>query len=825
MPHLLSDYPRAAAGHHELFDAEGRVRPHWQALLKPLQRCTLEQLQQRQALLNRQIRENGVTYNVYADPDGADRPWQLDLLPHLIPADEWQPLAAAVAQRARLLNALLADIYGEQRLIAEGLLPADLVFGHPHYLWPCQGITPPGGTWLHLYAVDLVRGSDGRWWATADRTQAPTGAGYALENRSLISRAYPELYRDLRVQHLAGYFRTLQETLARQAPAPPGETPLVVLLTPGRFHSSYFEHLFLARQLGYPLVEGSDLTVRDATVYLKTLGGLKRVHALLRRLDDEFCDSLELRSDSVQGVPGLLEAVRQGRVLVANALGSGVLESPGLPGFLPVICQQLLGESLQLPSIASWWCGEPPVFEQALQRLPELLIRGAFPSQRFTPQFGPQLDEAALAALGERLRQRPYAYVAQERPQLSLAPVWRAHDARLDAQPITMRVFAVAGPDGYRVMPGALTRTAADSANAPLSMAHGGVSKDTWVLGLRQTGEPWALLTRSLGVADIVRSDPYLPSRMVENLFWFGRYCERCEYSARLLRILIDRYVDDDDPRALYSALAVAQRLKLLPEPGARDSLAERLLRAVADSRWPFSLRSNLDNLHWAATSVRGKLSGENWQALLQLNRDVQALDGNADPGALLEFLDALLMALAAQSGFALDDMTRDDGWRFLMIGRRIERLQMLGESIAAFLDDLALYDSSALNWLLELGNSSITYRTRYLAAAQTIPVLDLLLIDEHNPHAVRFQLRMLQRSLEALKGLDELTAPAALKVLEQQLATFDLGRLEALQDSEAAQALAALLEQITTCAGQLSDQLGLRFFVHVDVSQQTQST
>ncbi|MCL7462525.1 circularly permuted type 2 ATP-grasp protein [Pseudomonas sp. NW5] len=825
MSHLLSDYPREAAGHHELFDAEGRIRTHWQALLAPLQRCTREQLQQRQALLNRQIRENGITYNVYADPDGADRPWQLDLLPQLIPAEEWEPLASAVAQRARLLNALLADIYGEQRLIAEGLLPADLVYGHNHYLWPCQGITPPGGTWLHVYAVDLVRGSDGRWWATADRTQAPTGAGYALENRHLIARAYPELYRDLRVQHLAGYFRTLQQTLAAQAPAAPGETPLVVLLTPGRFHPSYFEHLFLARQLGYPLVEGSDLTVRDASVYLKTLGGLKRVHAVLRRLDDEFCDSLELRSDSVLGVPGLLEAVRQGRVLVANALGSGVLESPGLPGFLPVICQQLLGEPLQLPSIASWWCGEPPVFEQALQRLPELVIRGTFPSQRFTPQFGPQLDKAELESLRERICQRPYAYVAHERPQLSLAPVWREGEGRLAARPITMRVFAVAGPDGYRVMPGALTRTAPETANAPLSMTHGGVSKDTWVLGPRQHGEPWTPLTRTLGAADIVRRDPYLPSRMVENLFWFGRYCERCEYSARLLRILIDRYVDDDDPRALYSALAVAQRLQLLPEAGERDTLGERLQRAVTDPQWGFSLRSNLDNLHWSATSVRGKLSGENWQALLQLNRDVQALDSGADPGELLAFLDALLMALAAQSGFALDDMTRDDGWRFLMIGRRIERLQMLSDSIVAFLDDLALYDASALNWLLELGNSSITYRTRYLAAAQAIPVLDLLLIDEYNPHAVRFQLRMLQRSLDALEDLDGITAPAALQALEQQLAAFDLGQLEAPQGTETALALATLLEEITACAGQLSDQLGLHFFVHVDASQQTQST
>ena len=357
MPDLLADYPHPSAAYHELLDAQGQVRPHWRRLLDQLQRSTPAQLQQRQATLARQIQENGVTYNVYADPEGADRPWELDLLPNLIPADEWQQIAAGVAQRAGLLNAVLADLYGPQQLLADGLLPSELVFGHDNFLWPCQGVQPPGGTFLHLYAVDLARAPDGRWWVTADRTQAPSGAGYALENRQILSRAFPELYRDLRVQYLAGFFRTLQDTLARQAPVDGGETPLVVLLTPGRFNESYFEHLYLARQLGYPLVEGSDLTVRDAKLYLKTLAGLRRVHAVLRRLDDDYCDPLELRTDSALGVPGLLEAVRQGNVLVANALGSGVLESPGLPGFLPAIAEKLLREELLLPSIASWWCG------------------------------------------------------------------------------------------------------------------------------------------------------------------------------------------------------------------------------------------------------------------------------------------------------------------------------------------------------------------------------------------------------------------------------------------------------------------------------------
>ncbi|MBC3385752.1 circularly permuted type 2 ATP-grasp protein [Pseudomonas sp. SWRI179] len=827
MPDLLDRYPLTTGTYHELLDDSGAVRAHWRRLFDQLQRSTPAQLLQRQALLARQIQENGVTYNVYADPKGADRPWELDLLPHVIDPQEWKHLQAGIAQRARLLNAVLADLYGPQRLISEGLLPAELVFGHNNFLWPCQGIAPPDGSFLHLYAVDLARTPDGRWWVTADRTQAPSGAGYALENRTIVSRAFPDLYRDLKVRHLSGFFRTLQETLARQAPSD-GEAPLVVLLTPGRFNESYFEHLYLARQLGYPLVEGGDLTVRDATVYLKTLSGLRRVHAIMRRLDDDFCDPLELRTDSALGVPGLLEAVRQGRVLVANALGSGVLESPGLLGFLPKINQYLFGEELLLPSIATWWCGEPPVLAQALEKLPHLLIKPAFPSQSFSPVFGRDLSEAQRAQLAARMQARPYAYVAQELAQLSQAPVWQAEDGQIQPRAIGMRMYAVSGKDDYRVLPGGLTRVAAEADAEVVSMQRGGASKDTWVLSEQAPGgEQWKA-QRTVGVHDLVRRDPYLPSRVVENLFWFGRYCERCDGSARLLRIMLARYVDGDDPQALESAVALGESLMLLPEEG---ELPERLLAALLGDDWSFSLRSNLQRLQWAASQVRGKLSRENWQALVELQREAMELETEeADFGELLDFLNRLVMSLAALSGFALDDMTRDEGWRFLMIGRRLERLQFLSSSLAAFLRSDAVFDQAGLEWLLELGNSSITYRSRYLAVAQLIPVLDLLLLDEQNPHAVLFQLKLVTRTLKRLN--DDFAAPreTALPELVARLSRFDLRCLENPLFGEASlraalDGLADLLQEVADVSGQVSDRLALRHFAHVDdVSQRTVS-
>jgi uncharacterized alpha-E superfamily protein len=568
--------------------------------------------------------------------------------------------------------------------------------------------------------------------------------------------------------------------------------------------------------------------VRDATVYLKTLSGLRRVHAIMRRLDDDFCDPLELRTDSALGVPGLLEAVRQGRVLVANALGSGVLESPGLLGFLPKINQFLFGEELILPSIATWWCGEAPVLAQALEKLPELLIKPAFPSQSFAAVFGRDLSEKQRQALAERMQARPYAYVAQELAQLSQAPVWQAEGGQLQPRAIGMRMYAVASRDGYRVLPGGLTRVAADADAEVVSMQRGGASKDTWVLGDRPpSGEQWKA-QRNIGVHDLVRRDPYLPSRVVENLFWFGRYCERCDDSARLLRIMLARYVDGDDPQALEAAVDLGERLNLLPEEG---ELPERLLAALLGEDWPFSLRSNLQRLQWAASQVRGKLSRENWQALVELQREAMGLETDEpDFGELLDFLNRLVMSLAALSGFALDDMTRDEGWRFLMIGRRIERLQFLSGSLAAFLRGAGTFDQAGLEWLLELGNSSITYRSRYLAVAQLIPVLDLLLLDEQNPHAVLFQLKLVTRTLKRLN--DDFGAPreTGLPQLVERLARFDLGCLENSLFGEASvraaiEGLADLLQEIADASGQVSDRLALRHFAHVDdVSQRTVS-
>ena len=822
---LLASYHRDPQRYHELLDDHGRVRAHWRGVLGRVEGNEPAQMRARGEYVARQIRENGVTYNVYADAKGTDRPWELDLLPQVIDAAEWEHLAAGIAQRAALLDAVLADIYGPQRLLAEGLLPPELVFGHDNYLGASCGVRPPGDIFLHVYAADLARAPDGAWWVVADRTQAPSGAGYAVENRQIISRAFPDLFHELHVRDLSTFVRTLQDTLQNCAPVARGETPLSVLLTPGRFNETYFEHVYLARLLGVPLVEGQDLTVRADTVYMKTLGGLKRVHSILRRVDDDYCDPLELRGESALGVPGLAAAARAGRVLIANALGSGVIESPGLMGFLPRICERLRGEPLLLPSVATWWCGEAAVREEALAELQRLVVKAAFPSRRIEPIFGPSLNRAPLADLRARIEAEPQHWVAQELIDLSLAPVWQSTATQMHIVPraVSLRAFATAAAHGeYTVMPGGLARIAARAGARLVSMQRGGGSKDVWVLA---NGHATAggHQQRVFGARDVIRKDDFLPSRMIENLFWVGRYSERSDDYTRLLRVVLARYIDTatTTSASLEAALAACRHVKLVDSD---EDTRPALLAALTDASAPYSLASVLDHLLHAAAQVRGRLSQENWRGLMEVQRETRRLDPKTlDLGDAMELLNRLLMEVSALSGFALDDMTRDDGWRFLMIGRRMERLQFTADVLSCVLRGMPSPDAATLEWLLELADSIITYRMRYLSSPQLIPVLDLIVCDPANPHALRFQVIELRAHLQALD--EAFGGNGAITREFAEMATrldCDLAALEPALFGEPSQidavlGFADMLGDIAARARRAADELALRHFAHVD--------
>src|SRR5450432_4060795 len=430
-------------------------RPHWAPFVDSLQNIGPDELARRWERAERRIRENGVTYNIYTDPLGKNRPWAIDPVPLLVPPEEWRFIEAGIIQRAELLNRILQDIYGERRLISNGDLPAPLLFANPAFLRPLSGVVVPQSSCLHILAVDLARSRDGQWWVLADRTQAPSGSGYALENRTIVSDVLPDLFRTSNVLQIAPFFRAQREALTKLAQR---ENPRIVLLTPGPLNETYFEHSYIARYLGFTLAQGADLTVRKRRVYLKTVDGLEKVDVILRRVDDSFCDPLELRGDSLLGVPGLVDAIVAGNVRVANALGSGLIETAAIMPFLPGLSTRLLGEKLKLPSVATWWCGQPYALDWVLDHLDSVVVKPAFPSSGMEPVFGAEIPHAEKAKFVEKVRARPHDYVAQEQVALSTAPVW--DNGCLNSRSLVLRTYVLNTGSGWIAIPGGLVRVA-----------------------------------------------------------------------------------------------------------------------------------------------------------------------------------------------------------------------------------------------------------------------------------------------------------------------------------------------------------------------------
>ncbi|PWF43111.1 circularly permuted type 2 ATP-grasp protein [Massilia glaciei] len=836
---LLDPYQVAPESYDEILDASGQPRAHWRAMLERLAAENPDAMRERVETVQRQIRENGVTYNVYADAKGVQRPWDLNALPLILPQDEWRGIEAAVIQRATLMNRILGDVYGEQQMLAEGLLPPALIHAHAGFLRQCHGMRHRDGIALHFYAVDLARAPDGRWWVITDRTQAPSGAGYALENRSIIARTFPDLMRDLKVRPLTGFFSAMRDSLVhwgRQSALRGGagaalresETPLIVLLTPGPYHETYYEQAFMARHLGLPLVEGGDLTVRNGMVWHKTLSGLKRVHVIVRRVDDDFCDPLELRAGSALGVGGLTEAARSGNVLIANSLGSGLLESGALLGFLPALSRRLLGEPLKMPSVATWWCGQEKALEQVVAKLDRLVIKPTFPQLRQPTVFGQDLTGEARAAFIEALRANPNNYVAQELVRLSQAPVWQPGPlGGLHGRSIGLRVYACATPNGYIVMPGGLTRVATGLDSRVITMQRGGGSKDTWVQASARPAAPRPV-QRITTSADLIRDDTHLSSRMAENLFWFGRHSERCDDIARLLRVALGMLfdIDADDRGAEWPAIKSLCAWYYLidtkdPAKGESPALAAieppdhpfvltdaqveaALMLAVVSTDVP-GLARQQQALYQSASHLRERLSVDNWRALNQMEQRVADVShpSQAEVVAILDETAASLMTL---SGFALDGMNRDLGWRFLSVGRRVERLQFM---CVVLQRALAMDAGGNLDWLLELSDSIVTYRSRYRARPEWLPVLDLLLLDGTNPRGMLFQIDGI------LGGLGKI-ALAYGDCGAQWLAPLrdELLALSPETDLYCGNArLIDLLSRINVASSSMSEQIGLRFF------------
>lgn len=747
---LAAGYRPVAGVHDEMKDADGAVRPLWKRLVGAFDGLGAEALAHRFIRADQYLRDAGVYYRVYGDRDGNERAWPLAHVPLLIDEEEWKAISAGLAQRADLLEAVVADIHGENRLVADGVIPPALVAANPEFLRPLVGVRPASGHFLHFCAFELGRGPDGRWWVLADRTQAPSGAGFAIENRVATTRALPDAFASMNVPRLAGFFRDFRAALFGMAGRPDGK---VGILTPGIHNETYFEHAYIARYLGLMLLEGEDLTVSDGALMVRTVSGLKPVSVLWRRLDAAFLDPLELNQRSHIGTPGMLDALRRGAVSMVNAAGAGILETRALLAFLPRLCDRLRDEELLLPGIATWWCGQEAERRHVAGNLDRMMVGPALSTLLpFDDGPGTVLGAALGAdqrsALLARLEREGETLVGQEAVTLSTTPVFAG--GRLEPRPFVLRAFACRTPEGWSIMPGGFARIGTSPDATAIAMQRGGRAADVWIVN-RAPVEHVSLLPRE--GESVRRADPgSLPSRAADNLLWLGRYVERSEFVVRVLRAYHARLAEAADPKAA-----------LLEEVRAHLSV----LDVNAEQPVPDGLLSGIDSTFASASRIRDRFSPDGWMALNDLSKTAHRFAGPVQAGDdASRAMTILLRKIAGFSGLVHENMYRFTGWRFLEIGRRLER----GIQIAYLLERMTRPDApeGALEIMLEIGDSVMSHRRRYSVHAGRLTVIDLLALDPYNPRSALFQIEALKTEIEHLPGaLDRgMRSPIAKEIL-----------------------------------------------------------
>lgn len=798
----------------EFWRSPGVPRDHQKLLWDYLSAHDEERSAAIRKAVSARVREQEVTFNILGAPDGSRRPWILDEAPLVLDPLEFDRLAAKLTQRARVLELALRDLYGPRRLLKEGTLPAQLVLGNPRYFRACHQSAPLGDAFLVLYAADVGRAPDGEFRVFSDRTASPTGSGYALENRLVIGRILAEPFQSYRVRKINGFFETVSRALSQIAPARDG-TPRLALLTPGLYDESSFEHAYLARYLGFDLVEGRDLTVRGNELFLKTLEGLKRVHGVLRRVPDEYCDPLELREDSSLGIPGLLGASRARTVGLLNPIGSGLAESPAFKAYLPAMCRMLLGEELKLASVETHYLGERESQRLVLDSLEEFVVKPAFREGR--AEIARSLSKNALERLRKQIVAAPDQWLAERWPEQSTMPLGLRQEGEAT---MSLRLFACRFGEDYSVMPGGLARANDTPDGLFLTAESRSVSRDVWVPSLEEGVAP-QLPRMPVQRLEFRRGGIDLPSRLFDDIFWLGRYVERCDNTARLLRAATEPLTSEivDLPEAVVKALLEAlHTLEILPRAEVRENTPEQLwLAAIYDEEKPNSLAATLSRIRFLTTQVRSRLSKDAWSVLRRLGSQLSREQGQRTLVEASEDMRELILVLAAFHGIVGSNMVRGHAWMFLEMGRRIER----GAFVLTLLSHLAPSSGNraAMVTLLNICDSLLTYRSRYLSTLQAAPVVDLVLTDDTNPQAVAFQVKRLLECVRALpKGQPFPLSPAEqhLVALQTKLVTTDL---ESATSGEG-DALANLVDEGLKLLLCVSDDLTQSYFSHAAPSR-----
>lgn len=822
---LFGDFAGTSASFDEVFSAPGELRPAWRRFAEASAHLASDEFGRRWAQAQRLLQQNSLAYPDPHDPRARRHPWELDAFPLTILADEWAEVSAGLVQRATLLDLILRDLFGPQKLLRDGHLPPEVAYRHPGFLLPYHSTPTAGGRLLHLYAADLARSPDGRWWVMDDRTEAPSGAGFALENRIALSRMLPDVIHQCRVERLAGYFVALKQQLAQLSPQQ-DEPSRTVLVSQAAGSANYFEDAFLARYLGYTLAEAGDLDVRDNKVYLKTLAGLARVDVLWRRPNSNHCDPLELSNTSPIGVAGLLQAVRSGNVAVVNGFGSGLVESPVFMAFLPTMSIALLGEPLAMPGVATWWCGDAEAWRYVRSRIDELEIKPAFRRRGFG-----EAETLRIANMSRRERlalvaSDPARYIAREAVSRSTAPVW--NELGHERAYVALRTFAVSDGDTYHVMPGGLARLSTTIEPLELTLLAGEGSKDTWVLADGPVAAVTLLDTTDEPVP-LRRGGVELPSRAAEHFYWLGRHTSRADALAKLVRATASRLSREEQAADLPELPLLLRVLASLGqiEPGvvveeirAQMPAVEKLLSAaVFDNEEVGALRAIVSRIGVLAASVRDLLSIDNWRNLRQM--DVEFWPSTGSDGLLdvLEKVDALIVQLAAFGGNVAEGMTRTHAWRFLDFGRRLEHALQTVTLIRNTVGEGAAGDHATLEALLEICDALMTYRSRYASRMQLAPVLDLLVTDETNPRSVLFHMIQCSGHVEQLphedSELDRRAEHALINSMLTVLRQTDSHRIAKACNEGNQQQLDRLLGTIEDTLPKLSDAISHRYFFH----------
>ena len=830
-PHDVAHFDEMFLTTGDEYNGTRQLRPEWQQFVECLPPQNLADfLDKKTKAVTKQVLHNGITYNVYNDnEDSPSRPWSLDSLPFIITPDDWSTISKGVIERAHLMNAMMQDIYGDQLLLKQGLLPPALVYGSSGYLRPMQNHQPNQSVWLHLMAFDLARAPDGKWWVISHRIQAPSGLGYVLENRLTIAQTFPDSFKALRIQRIASFYKLYIEGICRLSPK--GSSARVALLTPGPYNETYFEHVYLSRYLGITLVESSDLVVRDAKLYLKTVLGLEQIDVLLRRVDDEWIDPLELRPDSHLGIAALLQAIRANQVIVANTPGGGWLESPALHGFLPAISQQLLGHDLSLPSVPSWWCGEPPAWSDSACRLNQLIIKPTGYNTHLGPMnavHGSLLNEAEKASWRATISQQPNEYTLQELIPLSKLPVWK--DQGSQSRSLLVRIYASTdGMGNYQVLPGGLTRISGDE-NGVVSMQRGGSSVDTWVM-THEDIDTSTRVSQQLNADQVIARNRFVSSSSAEQLFWLGRYSERAESQLRLAKNLLKQIHFEELHN--QKTLRYAERLcintsMLYPTVSDFDIKPENLEIALISGLGDYtgqktgtcSIGFNIAQLSRVGGSLRDRLSTSHWLNITSCGRLLDKPSMGMDRDEAIERINQLSQLMVAISGEQSDHMTRDIGWRFLNLGRQLERLIFMCDSLLALMNLSVFRNETALELLVSQADSVITYRARYQHRFEWLPTIDLLMFDHSNPRALVRIVYKIQQTLDKL--------PSGIEDLKHQLeqASFipqslQLPALELPIQTSTQLELTQWMLTLKQVALDLSNELGSRYFRMAEAKDQ----